>query len=293
MGSILLKTLLAEVKLYSYTIPEVLEKILKFEGKTLVLFDTETVGLEPNTSYIQLTHLAAMAVDGSTMQEIGDFSKKVNIGSGLNNVLADPNSEEAKHLARDRERHLIKYKKADKHPSELLQMTGYYSGTEDRLDEKDALIAFEQFVDRYHDVILIAHNAVFDLKTINTRRRIHGLPPMKRLPVLDTLKIVRMFFIPAMISMEHVPEVQTMLSGLLAKTKYKSYSASLGKLAQVLGVKMDNWHDAKEDVKMLFQVLQKVIEFLKKHPEPLDRRVRDQIGKKYRGTKPRKEGSKK
>ena len=94
-----LKDILAEAKLYSYSIKEVLDKFLQFDGKTMILFDTETVGLEPNTSYIQLTHIAAIAYEGSSLKEIGEFSKKVNIGSALNNALNDPNSTEAKHIA--------------------------------------------------------------------------------------------------------------------------------------------------------------------------------------------------
>jgi hypothetical protein len=42
-------------------------------------------------------------------------------------------------------------------------------------------------------------------------------------------------------ALENVPEVKTVLDGLLAKTKYKSYSSSLGKLGQALGVKVDGW----------------------------------------------------
>lgn len=279
---IMLKALLKEVKLYGYTIQEVLEQFLKFDGKTLVLFDTETVGLDPNTQYIQLTHIAAMAFDGSTLEEKGEFTKKVNIGEPLHRAMNDPTSPEFKHLEKDRARHLAKYKKADKHPSELLQMTGYHSGDEEKMDEKEALVAFEEFINQFDNVILAAHNAAFDMKTIQSRRRLHGLPPMKRIPVLDTLKIARFFFVPAMVSMENVPEIKAMLNGLLAKTKYKSYTSSLGKLAEVLGVKIDNWHDAKEDVKMLMAVLQKVVAFLKANADVDIRKQRGIAAIRYR-----------
>ena len=279
---ILLKTLLKEAKLYAYTIQEVLDQFLKFDGKVLVLLDTETVGLEPNTPYIQLTHLAAMAFDGSTLAELGEFSKKVNIGEPLHRAINDPASPEATHLGKEMARRLKKYKRPDKHPAELLKMTGYYDGNEEKLDEKAALIAFEEFLNKFDNVILVAHNAVFDLKTIQARRRFHGLPPMKRYPVLDTLKITRLFFVPALVSMETTPEVKAILDGLLAKTKYRSYTSSLGKLAQVLGVKVDNWHDAKEDVKMLFQVLQKVIEFLRKNADTNIHKQQGLAAKRYR-----------
>jgi DNA polymerase III epsilon subunit-like protein len=60
-------------------------------------------------------------------------------------------------------------------------------------------------------------------------------------------------------------EAERILAGLLAKTKYKSYSSSLGNLAKVFEIKIDGWHDAKEDVKMLMGVLQKMIIFLKQN----------------------------
>jgi len=258
-----LKDILAEAKLYSYSIKEVLDKFLQFDGKTMILFDTETVGLEPNTSYIQLTHIAAIAYEGSSLKEIGEFSKKVNIGSALNNALNDPNSTEAKQLDKEMNRRLKKYGKPDLHPRDALKMTGYENPNAEKLDEKEALIQFEKFLSQFDNVVILAHNATFDMKFIEARRKLNGLPPKKRYPVLDTVNISRFFFIPAMQALETIPEVKTILDGLLAKTKYKSYSSSLGKLGAVLGVKVDGWHDAKEDVKMLMQVLQKMIEFLK------------------------------
>lgn len=280
--TIKLKDLLAEAKIYSYTIQEMLEKFLKFDGKTLVFFDTETAGLEPNTSYIQLTHIAGMAYEGSSMEPLGEFSKKVNRGDALNRVLNDPNSPEAKHLDKERARHLRKYKKQDMHPNDVLQMTGYHSGNEEKLDEKDALIAFEEFLNKFENVILLAHNAKFDMKTIQARRRLNGLPPMKRYPVLDTVQVSRFFFVPALISLENSPEAKNMLTGLLAKTKYKSYTVSLGKLASVLGVKMDSWHDAKADVQMLMEVLQKIIVFLKQNADLDINKPKAAQAKRYR-----------
>lgn len=262
-----LKDILIEARLYSLNIKEVLEKFLSFENRTMVLFDTETTGLEANTSYIQLTHIAAMAFDGSTFKEIGEYSKKINLGDQTKRAIDDPESAEYKQLAKDRERHFRKYKKQDLHPSDALKMTGYEGGNAERVDEKQGLIEFEQFINSHPNVVLIAHNATFDMKTIQARRRFHKLPPMKRVPVLDTVKISRFFFIPALLSVQGNIEAERILAGLLAKTKYKSYSSSLGNLAKVFEIKIDGWHDAKEDVKMLMGVLQKMIIFLKQNAD--------------------------
>jgi DNA polymerase III alpha subunit (gram-positive type) len=280
-----LKDILAEAKLYSFTIPEVLEKFLKFDGKTIILFDTETVGLEPNTSYIQITQIAGMAFDGASMQLLGEYSKKINIGPELSNALNDPNSQEAKHLDKEMARKLAKYGKPDLHPKDALKMTGYESGDSEKVDEKQALIEFEQFINQYENVVLVAHNATFDMKTIQTRRRIHGLPPMKRVPVLDTVQISRFFFIPALQAAEKNPEAAEMLTGLLAKTKYKSYSSTLGKLANIFKIKMDGWHDAREDIMMLFQVLKNFISYLEKNKQLDIRAGQSTAAKRFRKSK--------
>ena len=90
---------------------------------------------------------------------------------------------------------------------------------------------------------------------------------MIKRPVLDSVKVAQYFFIPILIAMGNNPEAKEYLQGLLAKTKYVSYSASLGKLVGVFKIKLEGWHQASEDVKMMFQVLQKMIEFLKSHSD--------------------------
>lgn len=280
-----LKNLLAEAKLYSFNISELLEKFLKFDGKTMVLFDTETVGLEPNTSYIQLTHIAAMVYDGSTFNQVGEYSKKISIGPELDRALNDPNSIESKHLSKEMMRREKKYGKPDLHPRDALKMTGYDNPNAEKINEKEALIEFEKFLEQFPNVVILAHNATFDMKAIAARRRFHGLPPMKKYPVLDTLQVSRYFFIPSMQALETNPEVKKVLDALLAKTKYKSYSSSLGKLGQALGVKVDGWHDAKEDVKMLMQVLQKIVQFLKANTSTDIRKFQSTLAKRFRKSK--------
>ncbi len=268
--------------MYAYTTKELLEKFLKFEDKTLVFLDTELAGLEPNTNYIQITHIAAMVYDGSTMNLLGEYSKKINLIPALNNAINDPNSPEAKHLSKERARHLRKYKKDGLHPSDVLKMTGYFSGNEEKVDEKQALIEFEEFLNKYTNVIILAHNAKFDIKAIQARRKFNGLHPMKRYPVLDTVQVARFFFIPSLVSLEGNQEAMAMIAQLLAKTKYKSYTVSLGKLAKVLGVNVENWHDAKADVKILMEVIQKIIEFLKKNVNLDITKAKASQAKRYR-----------
>jgi len=135
---ILLKDILAETKLYAYSTEELLEKFLKFDGKTLVFLDTETTGVDPNDFYVQLTQLAMMAVDGSTWEVKEEFSTKVELTPTLLAVLNDPNSKEAAAFEKENQRHIRKYKKPETHPRELLDKTGYFRGNEPKMAEKEA-----------------------------------------------------------------------------------------------------------------------------------------------------------
>ena len=282
-----LKSILIEAKLYSYTTQELLDKVLNFEGKTLIFLDTETTDLEPNNSYVQITEISAMALDGSTFKVIGEYNTKVNLGEPFNRLLNDPKSAEAIDYSKRVERWRNKYKKELMHPADILKMTGYHTAQpgERKQDEKEALIGLEEFIKKYPNPLIIAHNATFDIKTISARRKLNGLPIMTKRPVLDTVKISRFFFIPMLLSMENNEQAKQYLQSLLAKTKFKSYSSSLGKLADAFKIKLDGWHQASEDVKMLFQILQKTIEFLRANSSVDLSKQQKIAGKKYRNMK--------
>ena len=79
-----------EAKLYGKTIPEVLEHIKQFKGKTLIFFDTETTGLEPNRPYEQVTQIAAMAVNGDDWNVIDKFEEKASLNLNTQRILNDP-----------------------------------------------------------------------------------------------------------------------------------------------------------------------------------------------------------
>lgn len=280
-----LKSILLEAKLYSYTTAELLDKLLVFKGKTIIFFDTEAAGLEPNVSYIQLTQLAAMAFDGNTMELIGEFTEKAKIGYALDSVLNKPDSIYSKNVEKLRQKYLKRYK--DKkpetgladypsdevilkkagfmHPREVLDMTKYYSSPS-TLTEAEVLTSFVTFLKKYKNVVLIAHNATFDMKVLQARLKKNRLPPLQRYPVIDTVKISRFFFIPILQAIESSDaQAKDFLKQLLAKTKFVSYASNLEKLASVFDIKSGGWHDAMEDIKMLFQLLNKFIEFLETH----------------------------
>jgi DNA polymerase III epsilon subunit-like protein len=63
------------------------------------------------------------------------------------------------------------------------------------------------------------------------------------------------------------PQANAFLTDLVAKTKFRSYSSSLSRLAELFKIKIEGWHQAVEDAKILLQVLHEIVEFLKANKE--------------------------
>ena len=286
-------------RLYGKTIPDILEHIESFKGKTLVFFDTETTGLEPNRIYEQVTQIAAIAINGDNWSKLGQFEEKAALGANVKQILSDPsiktfveklkdpnfqiaNKEVDKNILTPQTQEMLRniknpvsreymkdyvrwVKKYKKHPTSLediLGFTRYSSGKPEaeRVSEKDMLINFEKFVNQYgNDVILISHNAAFDMKVIETRRRENGLQRMKKYKVFDNLMFTRYFLIPLKVVLND----KEFLDQVTTKSKVQPYSSSLGKVAQAMSINPTGWHDALADVDMMIQVMQKVIELLR------------------------------
>ena len=287
-----------EVKLYGKTIPEMLDHIAKFKGKTLIFFDTETTGLEPNRPYEQVTQIAAMAVNGDDWSLLDKFEDKASLNPNAQQILNDPTiksfvaklkepgikvtldtgelSPEIQSLIRgitnpisreymkDYVRWLKKYKKHPSSLEDILGLTRYSSGKpeSDRVSEKEMLVNFESFLKKYgSNVIMIAHNAGFDMKTIEARRKANGLGRMDKKPVFDNLQFVRYFLVPLVVKLND----QEFLDQIKTKSKAQPYSASLGKVAQAMKINPSGWHDALADVDMMIQVMRQLIDMLEKN----------------------------
>ncbi len=287
-----------EAKLYGKTIPEILEHIKQFKGKTLIFFDTETTGLEPNRPYEQVTQIAAMAINGDDWTLLDKFEEKATLNPNTQKILNDPSikafvaklkepnvkvtsdnkelSPEIQSLIRnikdpisreymkDYVRWLKKYKKHPTALEDILGMTRYSSGKpeSERVSEKEMLKNFEKFVEKHGDnVVMIAHNASFDIKTIEARRLANGFGRMPKHTVFDNLQFVRFFLIPLIVTLND----QEFLTQIMTKSKVQPYSSSLGKVAQAMKINPSGWHDALADVDMMIQVMKRLIELLEEN----------------------------
>ena len=257
----LIKPFLTEnTKMYGLSIKELLNTVLNFKGKTIIYFDTETLGFQPKTDYLQLTEVAAMAYDGNTFKEIGKLDYKVNLTKAGKNLMKKGTPER-----KSWEWHVNPKDKLQT-PEDVFKMTRYGDKTAEFVKEAHALNIFFEFFNKYKNPVLIAHNAPFDLKYLGIRASKYGIK-MKTYESLDTLKLNKMFFLPFLKSVEKSEELDLVLNGLMkvSKTGRKSVSSTLGSLSKALKIDASEWHNALADVEMLMGVLFKMVKLFKKY----------------------------
>ncbi len=248
-------------KLCGVTIDALLDTFLKLEGKTLIMFDLETLGLDPAHDYAQITEVAAWAVSGDDFKIIEKLNFGVTLSDASEKLLSDPNGFERFNWERIRR----KRKDSMTDPNDILKMTRYYELKCEFKNEKSAITEFVDFVSKYDNRVLVAHNAGFDVKFIGSRASSYGME-LPSAEVVDTLKISRYFFGPAIETLsEHEDAVGLFRSLFRNAGQHSHISSKLGELATAFKMDSENWHTASADVEMMHGVMVKMLEFLKEH----------------------------
>lgn len=228
------------------------------KGKTLIFFDTETTGLDPNIKYVQITEIAGVAYDDQGNQ-LDTFHAKIHLTDNVKKVIAWE-KKNGKAFAGGR-----------KTVAELLDMTGYYDKNADFGDEIEVLTEFKQWVESFPNPVLIAQNLEFDMKQVGTKV---GAPAVAG--THDTLLFARIFMEAIMDSLrgnEDIEKARDIMS-VIAKNRwgkeYKKLSHTLDKLGKVFDVKTDMWHSAIADTQQLAGIFFAMLEWYDKHKEELD-----------------------
>ena len=277
-------------KFFGKTIVDFLDYINGLSGNTFIFFDTETTGFSPKTE--QLTEIAAISCQYNDFKIISQFYEKIKLLPEIEERMR-PGSNEY-------EEWRGKIKPSDKFqkPSDVLKMTrfGETPGTRKYYNETDLLVNFSNYVNSFNNPILIAHNAPFDMKMINTRMKMYGLEPIN-VPVLDTNIILKLFFIPMLKSLKKsgnklagdflgkllVPVIgvdgpvmepdldwntkQPKLNsdGTPKMKEKKYYSTSMGVVAPAFNISIDEWHNALADIKLMVGIFKKTIQLFIKY----------------------------
>jgi len=119
-----------------------------------------------------------------------------------------------------------------------------YSKEDADIEEVQAINEFREFVQKQKNPILIAHNASFDMKMVNTRAKNYNVPQINA-PVYDTIAFARIFYIPLLQHLENGGDAnaKTILDGLTQKItkKGKRYniSAVLSKMAAANNIEIN------------------------------------------------------
>jgi len=284
--------LLKENKFFGMSIEDVLDYIEGLKDNTLIFFDTETTGFSPKTE--QLTEIAALACEFEHFKVVDEFYEKVKLLDGIEQRMKpgtpEYNQWKSKTKVNDR----------FQEPRDVLKMTrfGETPGTRRYYEEKKLLENFAEFVNSYNKPILIAHNAPFDMKMVNTRMKLYGLEPLN-VSVLDTNNILKLFFLPMLKALKkggnklagdflakllvpvNGPDGPVMEPDLDWKTKQprlnpdgtpkmkekKYYSTSMGVVAPAFKINIDEWHNALADIKLMIGMFNKTIQLFKKYSD--------------------------
>lgn len=254
----------------SMTVADIVPKIQDIYNHTIIFFDTETTGLVPK--YNQLTEIGAICVVpqlGGRTKVVENFNLLVTLSDYIQRRAE---KEEREKAAAEAAGGKFKWGKTTK---EILTMTNYYTNLEkvDVVSEKEAIAQFNKFVEdmkqKYNKpVLLIAHNAPFDMKFINVRAEKMRTPRIARHRVMDSLQFIYDYYYPMMIAngaMEQDPSNEPLMtklkSGELSKTKYGTPKMSfrLGNLSTKFNINAENWHTAIADVEMLMKVMDQMV----------------------------------
>lgn len=242
---------------------QLLDEYLNFQDAKLILFDLETMGLNPNFEYEQITQISASVVNGNNMEIIETLNFGVQLNESALTLLNDATSIERINWV---DRQKKKRGNAFDDPAEILEMTHYYDLLpENNIKESIAISKFIDLVNKYENVIVVAHNAKFDVKFMTVRSSKYE----KKFPItktLDTLKLSRYFFSPLVLKLANHKEVTNIHNSLFRQRKnFVHISSKLGELASALNIDSSSWHSADADVNMMYEVLKFMLKFFEKH----------------------------
>jgi DNA polymerase III alpha subunit (gram-positive type) len=215
-------------------------------------FDTETTGLRPSVAQI----VEVAAVRGNEQ-----FYEKIEL------------TEDTKQLIAQQAQSFERKNAYDKTIDELLQMTNYYdTKAKTTATEEEALRRFKEFAEQSE--YLLAHNASYDMKMINSRMKRYGIQTIKGIPVLDSLAFSRRFFVPLLRSQEEEGshEAKQLLDQLTSSYKKdgqrKNVQSNLGALSKALFGQIDSWHQALNDVLTTKKLVEQGLAlYMSKHKE--------------------------
>jgi len=246
----------SEKKSLKSSIKEIYE-IIANPIRNYIFFDLETLGMHPNAETDQIIEIAASVCSSfDTNDTIATFHKKIKISKSSEMIFDKNNVMRDVWIKRN-----SKFN-SDITPEHILSMTKYSNNLDHAISEEVGIQDFLNFISKFENPILVAHNAGYDVKFLSTRANKVNLK-LENYDVIDTLKICRYFFIPLLTSRKEYSIEKQIYNKLLYKTPRRSLSSKLGNVADALGINSSCWHTANGDVEMLRYVMCYICDFFK------------------------------
>jgi DNA polymerase III epsilon subunit-like protein len=247
---------------------KLLRWFLQRKNNTFIMFDTETTGLGGRGRVDQITQLAAIAVKfdlrALKFVEIERFQEKIKLNDHIKDVFN--NTEDVPADATDKEvEALMKYQNNVK---ATLKFNHYdLLNSEHFADERDALERFDDFIENHPNVVLMAHNAPFDLKMI----QVHEIFQTKTREIFDTVDFFKTVFFPALESLSQENEHYKSINDRFV-TNSKGKSAAMGNLIpgfhpdpEEQAVLLSRSHDAVVDCENTLSLIEKGLALVVNH----------------------------
>lgn len=239
--------------------------IQKFKDHIWIFFDTETTGLDAKLPHVQITQLAAIGyntnafLDNPEEVEGARFNMKIALQP---ETLSRKEQEDSGEIPSD-----------NYSISNLLSMTRYYDEPFQPQSPAEVAQAFTDFIMNVKNlsptgnIVLIAHNADFDVLMLNELYRRAGIVPPNA-TAIDSLAFTDIYFKPVLeyintnnLSDEEDERIANAIT--LTNRKGKQYYASkLGNLVTGFNIEDKGWHEATADIAMSMDVLHKVIDYM-------------------------------
>lgn len=279
--------------------PKNLNILSQLKGKKYILFDLETTGFYAEESD-QITQIGASVVDGNTLETEGEpFVAKIKLNAfHYDRLRREVKKEEhpgyqSAHwilalngyhpLTRfSGKKDIVRLKREDESEYDFeYQVVERMTEKEMKQleDEQKVLGTEEEVINQFLDWVeskdadmAMGHNAcVFDKKFLNTRLKLYGSRSFSK-PVLDTMWITRLTFIPAVfILSDMLVDEAWLIKNRLSRGKVnpENLSSKLQDLRDALKIEGGTAHDAYGDIVTNLQVFKGMLLFLLKYKEEL------------------------
>ena len=232
----------------------------KVQGKTIIVFDTETSGLSVKLPWVQVTEIAAIAFEADTGKQLGVFHKKIDLKPETKAEI-----DVQKRNITPTDRGSLEGPRGLNIP-DLFRMSRYGDKDAARGNIKAVYQGFVNFINQYNSPILLGQNVGFDMGQMFAPLQKLGIERPRIGEVLDTMTIGRTWIYPLLKAGEAVGDQQAaqLAQGFeVTKNGKTSLSFTLGKLGQVFDVSAKHWHSGISDAMQTYEIFVKMVQYLK------------------------------